>query len=362
MARFFVPLALGAAFVSCAELRAQDTRSTTESKNQPVVDARILEPQPSGPERRFFDGVSAMIGDRAVLWSTIRDEVDARVQGIVGAGRKVAPSDVDEFRSEALRSQMFGEVLAQSARTSTSLTPEELKELVQRELQHFLDDEVIKHGSFNQYMRDLSAIGKTWVSVAEEHENELLQQLSLQDLYQRTRLQVSLLVTPREMKRYYDENKSKWIGAGSADVQRVTFASSAQDDSAQKQAAQAAAAWRADPKKTSSQVAAEFAGTALPDRKGVRNEAADSNAPFVKAFAAKAAVGEVSEPIAFGGAFWVLRIEAKTQQRNQAFGDPAVQREIVARLATQRQGEQRLRLIMRNHRNLYVFPTDILDR
>ena len=366
MVRPFDAVALGAALLIPASLPAQDSRPDpaleSRSADARIVDARSIEPQPSFPDRRYFDGVVAMIGDRAVLASTIKARVNAQIDGAYGAGRKVAPSDVEEFAREALQFQMHGEILAQSARTSTAISPEELKEIVQKEQQRFLDEEVSKAGSLNQYMRDLAAVGKTWETVAQEHENELLQNISVQDIYARTRQQFSLLVTPREMKRYYDGKRNDYVQLAAADVERVIFSGEEAGKSAQVRAQAAALAWRAAPQLDAEALARSFSGTALPTRKGVRDEANDANAPFIRTFAATATAGSVSEPIGVAQTFWVLRIAAKTAAKNQGFGEPAVQRGIVNQLVREKQVDQERQLVLRNHRNLYVFPFDLLDR
>lgn len=356
MARPFLALALGAASLSTSALAAQESRPAT------TVDARLLDPPPSAEGRRYFDGVIAMIGDRAVLASTIKDQVDARVEGIYGAGGKVAPSDVEEFARDALRRQMHGEILAQSARTSTALTPEEVKEIVQKESNRYLDEQVALAGSFNEYMRLLAATGKTWEAVAQEHENDLLQSIAVQDIYNRTRQQVSLLVTPREMKRHYESKRADYVQVASADVQRVIFSEDAAGISSEARAKSAVAAWRARPDLSADELAKQFSGTALPLRKAVRDDPSDANAPFVKTFAGKAGTGDVSDPIGVAGSFWVLRVVAKTAGKNQDFGEAGVQRDLISDLAKRKQADQEIRLVMRNHRNLYVYPFDLLDR
>ena len=69
----------------------------------------------------------------------------------------------------------------------------------------------------------------------------------------------------------------------------------------------------------------------------------------------------------FGGSVSALRLSEKgykvaVVEVGRRFEDKDVQQEIVEELAKQKGMEQERRLVLRNHRNLYIYPFDLFDR
>ncbi|MCC6672834.1 MAG: peptidyl-prolyl cis-trans isomerase [Planctomycetes bacterium] len=320
---------------------------------------RRFDPETSEPGRRFFDGVVAMINDRAILESSIRREVVAEYENLNLQQKGPPPQDLENTRRRVLRRAAQDEILAQTAKTSTA-NREQLEEYVERQVREFRDQEVQRYGSFNQYTRELGLLGSSWESVAEERRNEVLRQLSLADAFAPLRGQAPLLVTPKELRRYFETHRAEFEREASADVGAVIFPFGGDAQAARRRATEAVRLWREKPL-DSEELARQTGGIARPDRKAVRNVPEDSNAAFLKAFAAQAQAGEVSEPLEQGGTVWVLRILARNGEVRQAFADPKVQERILERLMQDRYREREAKLILRNQNKLYFYPENLFE-
>ena len=331
--------------------RAQQSRATSPH-GVAEVDANLLDP-PMEKGVRFVDNVVAMIGDKALLWSTIKDEVSARVTGRVNAGQKVTDADRFEFAKEALQGFVHSEILAQSARVSGPLTPSELNDRIAAELQLYLDEQVQKWGSFNQYMRALEEQNMTWEDVSREYREDLLRAMTLSSLRARYHTNKNLIVTPRQMRRFYEQNLDRYRSKGGVDVDRIAF----QGPDRASHAAAAVTAWRAEPTLDAPSVAGKHGGRALTPLKDPGSLAAS-----LKDFVARAEEGEVSDPISWNEVSWVLRATRKRAAAKREFSDPEVQREIRDALAAQSQDLEHRKLVMRNQGNLWIKTPPWLTR
>ena len=340
--------------------------STTQPGNPPQAGTKAQQPAAEGPDlhildpatpkgRRFYDGVIAMVGDRAILHSTIRAEVGAGIAGLLGARGSVNLSRTVELAKKALQQHLHTEVQAQSARLTDSLTPSELKEMLNAELQRYLNDMIADFGSYNSYLDALEATQTTWEEVAQRHTDLVLQQRSAAQLYanvmSRSGSRTNLWVTPREMRRYYDEHRSEWRQSRSAEVERVLFQD--QDPAkAQAKAAAAAEAWRANQALDPEALAASHDGTA---RAAWHVDEKAELAPFVKAFAAEGKPMQVSEPTGGNGAYWVMRLRKVQEAIDMPFSDPRVQKAITRKLADAELFRMQERMFERNSTSLFWF-------
>lgn len=353
-----------AAFLSLGSATAQDTRHTPA----PAIDLSPLDPEPTKAGRRFVDEVSAMIGEKAILASRLRTVVRDRVLGKLGAQERIVPSDLPLFRQEALAGEVEEQILAQSAKVSTAMTPDDLRALLDKELERYRAERIEESGSFSSYLENLKALGRNWETEAQERENEVLKSLSVSDLYRKAYTQASLWITPREVRRFYERNQALFVQSGSADVAMVLFRDVRDGKSAAERAAAAAELW-AKSDLPAEEIGRRFLGTALPLRLGVQDTPKDPNAPFVRTFARTATAGQVSAPIPQNpgtadpaAGHWVLKAQQLRAGKNETFQDPRVQARIIAELINSRRIAMIRRLTARHQQNLYVWPPDLLDR
>jgi parvulin-like peptidyl-prolyl isomerase len=309
-------------------------------------------------QRRLFDRVIGIFGDKAILESSIRAELDAQVRGLLGANRNPTQDEIEQMRRAILRQKLQDEALAQGARTLPGTSREQVDQIVAAYLDDYLREEEERAGSINKLTQELGILGKTLESVSEERRTEVMAQITMrQNLQRRWRDQFALAVTPTEMKRYYEEHREEFVEAASADLEVVAIPVGGDPEGAEQRARQAAAAWReGSPSRAAGELAEAFGGVALDPRRGVRNAEDDANAPPIKEFAGSAAVGEVSAPIRRGNSWWILRVVDRSAGRDDPFSSPQVQSYILDRLVRQRINEESNRLILKSRDKFRPIP------
>lgn len=152
------------------------------------------------------------------------------------------------------------------------------------------------------------------------------------------------LITPAEMRRYFDENTDLFNQPAKVDLALARFRS-------REDAVAAAEFWRTiplDPTDTGYQLQElekRWPGTITELKPQPQGK--DDRMGWLLEFGSKAALAEVSEPIQKGSGFWLLRVIVKREEIHQNFADRNVQQRIRRDLATLHFRELRKRNLAR---------------
>ncbi|MEM7201227.1 MAG: peptidyl-prolyl cis-trans isomerase [Planctomycetota bacterium] len=314
--------------------------------------ARVLaQPGPVGPPAPqrpgvLYDRVLGFLGDDVILESNLRAELQAQITAAENEGRTPTRAEIEAWRRGAQARIIREQALVQAAKTLPGTTREAVDRMVDSVMQDFQREQVERAGSWNKLTEELGILGKTWDTIREERRTNTLAALAEQtSLLGKYRDRVALMVTPRDMRRFYDENLEQFVEQESADIEIVAIPSSSADAAAR--AAAAAEAWRV-PGATAESIADRFGGVALEPRRRVRDDEGDPNRPEIRAFAGQSQEGEVSPPTAMGRTFWLLRCVQRREARHDTFDDPQVQAWIVEQLTNRETQRLRVRLYMKS--------------
>lgn len=311
--------------------------------------------EPGASQPRLFDRTLALIGDRAVLESSIRSELRAREEAWTGP---VTPEQRTQWQNEIVGEIYREETLQQSAKTLPGTTQERIDRVFQEYMRDFKQQQVEKWGSVNSLTRKLGIAGTTWESVQEEQRARFMSQVAEQNAIQaRFRDQFALMVTPKEMLRFYNEHLDEFVQPPSADLAVLAFPVGHDPQATLAQAKEAAAAWR-ETGGDGSAIRDRYDGSILlQPRKGVRDVPGDDNAAPIKAFAAKATEGEVSDPIPINGYLWLLRVSHRNPGLDASFDDAEVQSKIQLFLVKEKLDKVRERLILQSQQTFQLVRT-----
>lgn len=356
------------------------------------------EPQPEArrvamiaPDVRFYDSVVALVGDRAILASTIdqmltaylvaeRTTFETKLALEQPPDRPLAAAEVERRwqrhmppeQREALWVQFLKQKIeeahiAESAKTLGNAPPEQVQRQIDAYLEDYMNRETAQFGGVNEYTTQLNMLGKSWKSVEEEQRLKYMRSMALWlGVNRRLHEQHTLFVTPKEMRRYYDEHRAEFVVPAAADVAMLAFAIETPSPdgepepeaiaAARDRASAAAAAWRGRDA-TLDVVRSAHGGSGQVIQ--VLDSPQDPRRGFIKEFATKAAEGEVSEPLRQGGSFLVLKLVTRRSGRNDAFDDPAVQERILEKLKDREEGELRQRFLQRQRPTVQRFPVPL---
>jgi hypothetical protein len=318
--------------------------------------AAALCAQPARPAKgpRLFDAVVAVVGDRPILYSSIEREFQSLVSSAVRQGEQLTPQIERAIRSNILNKLEEEARLAQASKLMNTGVRDQIDTIVEESLKDYEAREVRRAGGYDSFMQELGLVGKTLDSVIEDQRTRIQAELAQQQIMsRRIRDQAALLVTPREIRTFFDDNPEQFSRPRSADLAvlalRVEDPATARTD-----AERVAQAWRA-PGKTAEQVRAELAElplSVLPGEAGVTDSPKDARRDWIKRFAASAAPDEVSAPQPLGGALWILKAVRIEDARQDSFDDPSVQTRIRATLQERKLQDYRMRLLERSKRSI----------
>ncbi len=316
-------------------------------------------PAPPAPKQRvLLDRVLGVIGDKAILESSIRGEIESRIAGYRASHQGADPprEEVERLQRDLLLSLNQTEAMAQAARTMRGTTPQNVDRLFEEISEEFQRERVERAGSLNKYQQELGLLGKTWDSVREEKRTETLVLLAeQQNLANRYRDQLALMVSPQEMLRYYRENVGLFVDVASADLEVMAFSTAGDAQAASARAQEAAAVWRAEAL-SAQELAARFGARVLEPQTGVRNDDDDPRAPEIKAFAGAAQEGDVSAPLPRGDYLWILRCVRRRDARHDRFEDPEVRARLLDMLAAARRHQLRIELLLKSEKTHRFVP------
>lgn len=286
-------------------------------------------PGQPGTNRRPLDGVVAIVGDRAILHSTIEREAAAQ-----GLGPDDSAAEHARAREMILRDLARREIWVQYGKAIGREDPEMFEEQIVAMLAEYKREEIQKYGSLTRMNAELAKLNTSWQALAAEERRRILGASARQHaIHQRFREAFHLLVTPQEMLEHYEQHRAEYGAVEFADLEWISF--SGEHEPTLARAEQAAAAWR-ESGRDARDIAREFGGVALPRQEEVQQDAADPRAPFLKEIAAERAEGEVVGPIVREDSLFLVKVVRRMSQPERRFDDPLVQADIRAWLVREK--------------------------
>jgi hypothetical protein len=335
-----------------------------ERVTPPPIRQETLGPvQPSrGATRQLHNRVVAVVGDRVYLEKELQAEFQLVYEADERGGTDVTTRAYrEELVQTIMRKFAQEQVLAQSAKSVSGTSREALERMLEERLAEFRRTQEAEFGSTNEYARSLGELGRTWDGVREEQMTTLLAEFQLyQEVTRRLRDNIALMVTPSQMREWYDENRSRFVQPPSADVTILSFRATAGAADLEERLRLAAAAMAA-PDADLEAIAEQYRAV-VQVQSGVRASPDDPRIELVKSFATSTALGGVSDPVARGDSRWLMKVVAKTEGRNEPFESPAVHRQITEVLVNQMVKRLEYQLLERSFRTIYCMPRDLLRR
>ncbi len=302
---------------------------------------------PHPEQRLLLDRVVATVNKKAILFSQLQPEFQARVAGAENALphiRMLSDEERAAIMHRVLKERLDKAIRTEWAKTLGDHSPDEIEAWLERRRKAEQEERIKKYGSLNKLYTELNKFGTSAWALEEEDRTRLLKQLAWQDLLRHIGDQQSLLVTPREMHKLWKKVRPKRMRRPGTVVSMVTLGPGVGWE-APELAKKLAAEW-AKSDVDASEIAGKYAGTALPDK---RVTAADDEqaATWIKKFAAGAKLGEVSAPILRrDGSLWVLKAVQLDPGDDYSFSDPTVQRQLQRQIRNrklQELGQRQLR-------------------
>lgn len=305
-------------------------------------------------KRRKYDEVVRIIGDRVILRSTLDAEMAAQ-----GAD-SLEPDKRRMLEREILKGIQREQIWIEHGKSAGEQSPREFERLVERQVDDLLRRDIRSSGSRHRFNEEMLLSGDSYSELRRSHRDRVLETLARQRALTALYLTQGLVVTPREMKAYYDANYDRFHQDPSADIAWVSFPIGGDVEASRAKALEAAAAWRAEDM-SSTDLAERFGGIDLGIKANIRQDESDRSIDMLKEFAASGAVGDVSEPTRTGSFFAVLRVESKREAVSLEFENAQVQAEIRERIARERQFASRNEVLMRRSVNIYMWPPESRD-
>jgi hypothetical protein len=323
--------------------------------------AAAQQPAPGdAPVRRRFDEIAIIVGDKAILASQVDREVQARLGSMKAQGTPITPELEADVRLAAARELMRHELLAHGTAGLDQATRERIDELTRRHVAEYQQEQIQKFGSFAEYSKQLDLLGQNWNAIADEQSSRARAQLHAQlEAYKRFGERMALTITPQQIRDYYHSHLEQFVRSGSADVEVIGIPPGP-DEALQQSTARVVATRWAEPDADPAKLADEVGGT-LNRQSGVRDSPEDPRARFIKEFAAGAQPGEISTPrrAPDGRTLLVLKLAARTDDRNDQLEDPAVQQRIVAILQREEYRRLEVELFLRSRRGTVIWPEEL---
>jgi len=275
----------------------------------------------------LLDRVVATVNKKAILFSQLQPEFQARVAGAQNAQRRMLSDEERKTIMMGLLRQKLDEAIrSEWAKTIGNHSPNQIEAWLEQRRKAEQEQRIKKWGSLNKLHTELSKFGTSAWALEEQDRTRLLEQLAWQNVLRHIGDQQSLLVTPREMHRLWKKVRPKRMRRPATVVSMVTVGPGVGPEGTEL-ARKLAAEW-ATSDLDASQIAGRYGGTALPD-KTVTAADDEQAAAWIKKFAAGAKPGQVSAPIARrDGSLWVLKAVQRDPGDAYNFNDPTVQRQL----------------------------------
>jgi hypothetical protein len=298
------------------------------------------------------DEVIGVIGDRVILLSTIEEELQAMESS--------EPGDWTDARRKQEAWGILGriardEIWVQYGKVIGGQSPEQFKQATDRIVAERMAEQEQRYGSFTRMTEELGNIGVSRSSVESQVRNQLLSEIGQWNALGQLSQRSNLMLTPKRMRRYFDENQELFAVKGEVTFARMWF--DVEMSGVQECMANAAKAW-AEPDAEPDEIALRFGGR-FRGLDSVQEGPEDNHAEAIREFVLNSPEGAISKPILLGTKYRLLKVMEKTSAEQKAFQDPEVQEFIRDRLQRMQMTETKMRVIERNSSKLLIWPPQL---
>ena len=290
-----------------------------------VMAQRTFPGPPAQPKGVPVDWVVATVNDSAILMSNVVTIAESRIKGFVREHGAISPADRKHILEGVLQNEVDDLRLALAAKSFGVLTPEQIDQHVQAELEHDRQLKQRDFGSYTEFSQELKRTNRTLQAYEQEQRADKLRRVAGElTVGRRIGGRINLWVTPRMLLETYhsEQYHARFVHPASARVVQVRF----HGKDAAEQAKAAAAQWR-QTEIDARQLASRFPGSIAIGELSAE-DSLQNTLPEMAAFALAGPEGAVSEPVPFQGDFLVGRVTSHTPARNGRFEDPEVQTEL----------------------------------
>ncbi|MCB9917789.1 MAG: peptidyl-prolyl cis-trans isomerase [Planctomycetes bacterium] len=315
---------------------------------------------PSALAEVLFDEVLAIVNADVVTRSQIQESLALEVDTLLrnrsgdGASNRLTPAEIADIERKLVRLRVRDHLLADSVDT-LGVDPRRVETIVNRLVDERLAAEEREAGGALQYLERLKERSTTYDSRRDELRSEFRRQIAVSEHLKEARVASQLLVSPRELRQYYDAHKDAFTRKDSADLELLRFPVTTDPKVVQKAKERLAAGATLD-------AVAKETGADADRVDGI--EPGDNTLEALRdfAFAASRSRGDVSEPLERGSSIWLLRLGARTVGGVRPFSDESVQQEMRTKLAQERQNALLEQLFSEEQRRTQFWPPDLYGR
>lgn len=281
--------------------------------------------QPAQPTGVAVDWVVATVNDSAILWSSLVTIAESRIKGFVGEHGPISPADRKRILETVLQNEVDDLRLALAAKSFGVLTPDQIDQHVQAELERDRQAKQRDFGSYTEFSQELKRTNRTLQAYEQEQKADKLRRVAGElTVGRRIGGRINLWVTPRMLLETYNSEQyhARFVHPASAKVVQVRF----HGPDAAEQAKAAAAAWK-QTEIDARQLASRYPGSVAIGELSAEDTLQNS-LPEMAAFALAGPEGAVSDPVPFQGDYMVAKVTSHSPARNGRFDDPEVQTEL----------------------------------
>ncbi|MCA8968580.1 MAG: peptidyl-prolyl cis-trans isomerase [Planctomycetes bacterium] len=315
---------------------------------------------PSAHDEVLFDEVLAIVNADVVTRSQIQESLALEADTLLrnrsgdGASNRLTPAEMADIERKLVRLRVRDHLLADSVDT-LGVDPRRVESIVNRLVDERLAAEEREAGGALQYLERLKERSTTYESRRDELRSEFRRQIAFSEHLKEARVASQLLVSPRELRQYYDAHKDAFTRKDSADLELLRFPATTDASVIQKAKEGLASGANLD-------VIAKETGAEADRVDGM--QPGDNTLEVLRdfAFADGRSVGDVSEPLARGSSIWLLRLHARTVGGVRPFSDESVQQEMRTQLAQERQNALLEKLFGEEQRRTQFWPPDLFGR
>ncbi|MFQ5506696.1 MAG: hypothetical protein ACE5F1_18150 [Planctomycetota bacterium] len=327
------------------------------------------EPSPTkAPSRRKttrnYDGVLAMVGNRVVTLSSIRDRVKLLEQEELLRLRRQDPNAAltPDIQKEILTLVLQKEVqdLLMAERYNRLPMPQEqLEAILDREVRREEELQRRQAGSSHAFIESLDRLGMSIKEFREEKRLSFKNQLAWSADRRRLLADISIKITPRELRNYYLAHREDFEMKPSAKLLVLDFEDREGERPAVERAREAVGLLAAG--RPAAEVAAKL-GAGSTNRE-LSPDGADLKFLRDFAFDASREIGSHSEPVPIEDRVYLLQLVSREGGGPRQFVDRSVQAEIRQRIITERYRRLSQRVERENRlRSLSIWPRDLFRR
>ncbi len=298
------------------------------------------DPQPE-KGHQVLDEVVVTMGDKAILWSTLNEAYTARLTGLMAGGKTFNTNERVDLWREVLKSFIGEAVRSQAVKTVGKFTPDQVEEIVNREMETWQERRIQEQGSLNKFRESLKKLGESEFTLRARARNEVYQQIARYEMEANLRDRRALMVTPAEMRKLYLKKLPEMQISASArlGMMSLKIQDPSQADEVLAKANKIIQAWGKE-SISSKQMAQRYGALAQQDRHIQDSGNKTSTAPWILDFVKGAKAGQVSQPIQRPTSIWILKLLEREGAQKYSFNDPKVQESL--RLEILQQKEERL--------------------